>query len=135
MKYALTALVIIATLSVALFAFGAMRHTNHNYYGCVAATAQGAVCPEGANALDFISFHASAFRSFSTGVAGAAMTVFVALLLLMAARARLFSSVFRSDVLLPRYANVHAGLAQFLTTRKVTRYRALKAPAEAAPAL
>lgn len=66
MKFAIAALLFTSFFSIAVFGVLAMNHeSSHGYSGCIAATLQGSGCPDQANALEFLSFHLAAFRSFS----------------------------------------------------------------------
>lgn len=71
MKFAISALLFTSFFGIAVFGVLAMNHeSSHGYSGCIAATLQGSGCPDQANALEFLSFHLAAFRSFSAAVFG-----------------------------------------------------------------
>lgn len=69
MKPFLSVLLIITLGSIALFSLSVISHVyingNHN---CIAATFGNAMCPDGADTLNFISFHFNAFKIFSSAV-------------------------------------------------------------------
>lgn len=68
MKVAFTILLILGFTGIAVFGFAAMGHNDGSHGSCIAATAQGIVCPDAMSALDFASFHVSTFRSFTTAI-------------------------------------------------------------------
>ncbi len=55
-------------VGVAVFGFAAMGHNETSHGKCLAAVAQGIICPDAMSALDFASFHINTFRSFTTAV-------------------------------------------------------------------
>lgn len=71
MKTAFTIFLIASFLGIAVFGASAMNHGSGNgHSGCIAVTAQKAICPMGGNAFSFIAFHFNAFRSFTTAIFG-----------------------------------------------------------------
>ena len=73
MRFVLTVTLLIGFIGITGFGFIEMDHGgNHGMInnGCIAATVKGVGCPNGTGALDFLSFHLDAFRSFSSAVFG-----------------------------------------------------------------
>lgn len=69
MKPFLSVLLIIILGSIALFSLSAISHVYANgHHNCIAATFGDAMCPDGADTLNFISFHFNAFKIFSSAV-------------------------------------------------------------------
>src|SRR3989344_6059960 len=68
-----------------------MNHdSGHGVFGCIAATANAAQCPEGANLFSLVAFHFDAFKNFSNAVFGDAFLL--ALILTLIAGIAVFSS-------------------------------------------
>src|SRR3972149_8517151 len=68
MKSIFTTLLIFSFVGIAVFGFAAMGHSENSHSNCLAATAQGIICPDAMSALDFASFHINTFRSFTTAI-------------------------------------------------------------------
>ena len=66
MKILFTILLITSFVGVAVFGALAMNHdSGHGVFGCIAATANAAQCPEGANLFSLVAFPFDAFKNFS----------------------------------------------------------------------
>jgi polyferredoxin len=104
MKF-LTLLLIIGFASIAVFGFIAMNDNEGGHTGCIAATAQGAVCPS-TNLGDFIAFHANAFRVFSTATFAPSVLSLIALALLAFAGFALTLVLLRENPL-RRFLHLH----------------------------
>lgn len=69
MKQFFSVLLIIVLGSIALFSLSTISHVyTDGHHNCIAATFGDAMCPDGANTLNFISFHFNAFKIFSNAV-------------------------------------------------------------------
>ncbi len=95
MKVLFATLLISAFFGVAVFGVFAMNHGEHALGGCIAATVNGAPCPDDNNPLASIAFHLNVFKSFSTATfVGFAVGLFlIALALVYSSRALLSSQI------------------------------------------
>ncbi|MBI5045822.1 MAG: hypothetical protein HZC14_02350 [Candidatus Niyogibacteria bacterium] len=83
MKQPLSAILIIVFGSIALFSLSAISHVYADgHHNCIAATFGDAMCPDGADTMNFIGFHFNAFKIFSSAVFNSGLS---ALLLVCAA--------------------------------------------------
>lgn len=92
MKFWLSLGILLSFIGVAGFGVFAMGHMGE-HGGCIAATANGAMCPGEMNPIAEISFHLNAFKSFSTATFADFMAGMMGLLLLLTLA---FSYIFRS---------------------------------------
>ncbi len=87
MKSLFAMLLIFGFAGVAVFGFAAMGHNETSHSKCLAATAQGIICPDAMSALDFAAFHLNTFRDFTTAIFSgsslSALLLSLALLLLV----------------------------------------------------
>ena len=67
MKKVLPFVLSIILFSITTFGFLAMGHSGGGHGGCLAATAEGAPCPEN-NPLAYVNFHFGAIKAFSQAV-------------------------------------------------------------------
>lgn len=74
MKSAFITLLIISFVGVAVFGFISMVFGDTHHGGCIASNQLGALCPLN-DALDFVVFHLSAFKYFSTAVLVAVLLI------------------------------------------------------------
>lgn len=67
-KHILTTLLITSFVSLAIFGVFSMNHgmMHGAEQNCVAASAENTKCPLAVNPIDFVTFHISALRNFST---------------------------------------------------------------------
>ncbi|MBI4434587.1 hypothetical protein HY635_02110 [Candidatus Uhrbacteria bacterium] len=63
----LTAAILYVFLAVAVFGFIAMAHGTEHGVGCLAATANGAMCPSASDPIADVAFHVGTWRSFTAG--------------------------------------------------------------------
>lgn len=64
MKVLIGSLVVVSLFGLATIGMLGMEHSSgtEDHGGCLAATAQGTTCPEGANPFESLDFHLGAFR-------------------------------------------------------------------------
>ena len=78
-------LLLVSFICVAVLGLFGMNHESGHHGACLAATAEGALCPKESEPMDSVLFHFDAFRSFSLvafsgGVTGALLLLFASLL-------------------------------------------------------
>ena len=110
-----TILIVIGFSAITVFGIFAMNH-GHNEAGCIAASAQGATCPNTENTLSFIAFHLGAFKNFSTATFIVTALLSIAILL----------STAGSLVVAPSYSGRQLfSLSVPLLKQRLTRWLAL----------
>src|SRR3989338_4247650 len=86
MKILLTIVLIVGFAGVAIFGVFSMRANTHDVNnhagGCIAATVQGAGCPNQSNLGDYLAFHLDAFRNLSSATFSSSMGALLILFLI-----------------------------------------------------
>ncbi|MDO8430106.1 MAG: hypothetical protein Q7S73_01955 [bacterium] len=82
MKTLFAILLISAFASIAVFGIFAMNQGEHAHNGCIAETANGALCPDETNIFASIAFHLNTFKNFSSATSesfmlGALLAIFI----------------------------------------------------------
>jgi len=124
MKGLFTVSLISVFAAIAVFGVFMMDHGGQSHSGCIAATANGALCPEG-NALASIAFHLNAFKNFSTAIFASSIAALFILALALAYFLRLPAGLCANSFSEQRYFSNSFGEQVYPARKYILRWLAL----------